>query len=134
MALARLLKSTFDRRTHLSVDSLRRAVPIRNPRAQIIAEEDETILIEVPLLETSRGLLKFMAKNAKTPATKRFELETVAAMVWKLCDGKHSFEGISDRLIEKYKMQRVEAESALAAFQQMLAQRRLITLMVKGQK
>jgi len=134
MGLARLLKNTFDRKPQLSPESLRKAIPLRNPDANIVAEADDSIVIEAPLRQTSTGIVRLLAKSSKAPEMKRFEMEAVGAYVWKLCDGTQTFEGISKMLREKYKMQRVEADAALAAFLQMLAQRKLITLMVKGQK
>jgi len=134
MGLAQFLRNTFDRKPQLASDSLRTAIPIRNPDASIIAEEEDAVVIEAPLRQTSTGIIKLLAKSSKAPEMKRFEFESVGAYVWKLCDGINTFEGISKKLREKYKMQRVEADAALAAFLQMLAQRKLITLMVKGQK
>lgn len=134
MGLAQFLKNTFDRRAPLETDTLRSAIPVRNPAASIVAEEDDIVIIEAPLRQTSTGLMKLLSKSPKAPEMKRFELESVGAYVWKMCDGKNTFEGISLKLRETYKMQRVEADAALAAFLQMLAQRKLITLMVKGQK
>ncbi len=134
MGLAGFLKGFFDRKPQLAPDSLRASIPVRNPAASIVAEEEDLIVIEAPLRQTSTGIVKMLAKSSKAPEMKRFEFEAVGAFVWKLCDGINTFEGISKKLREKYKMQRVEADAALAAFLQMLAQRKLITLMVKGQK
>lgn len=134
MGLARFLKGAFDRKPELSPETLRKAIPLRNPSASIVAEQEDLIVIEAPLRQTSTGLVRLLAKSSKAPEMKRFEMEAVGAFVWELCDGMNTFEGISAKLREKYKMQRVEADAALAAFLQMLAQRKLITLMVKGQK
>jgi len=134
MGLARLLRKTFDRKPQLSPEALRTAIPVRNPDASIVAEEDDMLVIQAPLRQTSTGIVRLLAKSSKAPEMKRFEMESVGAFVWKMCDGMNTFEGISARLREQYKMQRVEADAALAAFLQMLAQRKLITLMVKGQK
>lgn len=134
MGLARFLSKTFDRKPQLSPEDLRKAIPVRNPEAAVVSEDEDSLVIEAPLQQTSTGIIRLLAKSANAPAMKRFELETVGAFVWKSCDGINTFEGISKKLREKYKMQRVEADAALAAFLQTLAQRKLITLMVKGQK
>jgi hypothetical protein len=52
----------------------------------------------------------------------------VGAFVWSLCDGEHSFAQIVQELRSEYKMNRLEAETALAAYLQTLGQRGLITL------
>jgi hypothetical protein len=90
--------------------------------------------LQAPMSPGGKGWLSTMAKATKMPDVRRFELEPVGAFVWRMCDGKHTFEGISRRLREEFKMKRVEADAALGAFLQMLSQRKLITLMVKGQK
>lgn len=59
---------------------------------------------------------------------KSFELEPVGALVWSLCDGRHTFESISQKLRDRYKMNRLEADAALSAFLKMLGQRGLITV------
>jgi hypothetical protein len=134
MGLVGQVKGYLNKRTPLPANVMKTAIPVRNPFATIVEETDEVTILEAPLAETSRGFMALLAKSPKAPKTKRFELEAVGAFVWQLCDGKNTFEGISRQLLEKYKMQRVEADASLAAFLQMLAQRKLITLMVKGQK
>jgi hypothetical protein len=61
-------------------------------------------------------------------------LEPVGAFVWSLCDGKHTFEGISRKLREEFKLSRLESDASLSAFLQMLSQRKLITMMVAEKK
>jgi len=75
-----------------------------------------------------------LAAKAGRPDQKQFELEPIGAFVWNLCDGKHTFEGISKKLREHFKLNRLEADASLSAFLQMLSQRKLITMMVSQKK
>lgn len=132
MGLAGYLGSIFDRKNKLSPEALRLAVPQRNPDVKVLDEVDGCIVIEAPLEQATSKFMAGLARLTKQPNTKRFELEQVGSSVWKMIDGKRSFEGISKSLREQYKMSRVESDAALGAFLQMLAQRRLITLWIKG--
>jgi len=79
-----------------------------------------------------KGLLgKLLIRAASQPIVKRYELEEVGAFVWSQIDGKRTLESISKLLQSKYKMNRLEADSSLVAFVQLLAERGLITLLVK---
>lgn len=129
MGLDRLVK----REKGLSAEELRASRPLRNPAVEtVLGDEDEALLI-APLEQQGRGLAAGIAKMMKMPATKKFELEPVGALVWSLCDGTRSFDTISKSLCERYKMNKVEADASLTAFLRMLGQRRLITL-VPGKK
>jgi hypothetical protein len=109
-------------------ETLRRSKPLRNPVVRQELAEDGALLLIAPLIQQGSGFAGLVAKWMKAPDQKRFELEPVGAFVWNLCDGRHSFEGISKRLREEFKMNRIEADAALLAFLQMLSQRRLIAL------
>jgi hypothetical protein len=134
MGLAGVAKRFFDRRTAISPEVLRKAIPVQNALVEVISDDGDGILLQHSLRDDGKGWPALLARIMKAPAMKKVELEQVGAFVWRLCDGKHTFEGISIKLREEYKMKRVEADAALGAFLQMLAERKLITLMVKGQK
>ena len=128
MGLVRVAKRLFDRSPHMQPETLRRSKPLRNPVVRQELAEDGGLLLIAPLIQQGSGFAGLVAKWMKAPDQKRFELEPVGALVWNLCDGRHSFEGISKRLREEFKMNRIEADAALLAFLQMLSQRRLIAL------
>lgn len=132
MGLAGFLNGFFDRRRQLAPEALRSAVPSRNPVVQVLDEQEGRVVLEAPLEVAKSKWVAGLARLTKQPETKRFELEEVGSFVWNLIDGKRSFEGISEALRERYKMGRVEADAALGAFLQMLSQRRLVTLWIKG--
>ena len=130
LGLVDLAKSVIDRSENLQPDQLKKSKPLRNPDVCQEIEEDGSLLLLAPLVQQGRGVAGMLAKWMKTPDVKKFELEPVGAFVWNLCDGRHTFEGISRALREEFKMNRLEADASLLAFLQMLSQRRLITLTV----
>ena len=134
VGLAGLGKRFFARGTSIAPDVLRKAIPVRNAVVEVLSDDENGILLQHALRDDGKGWPALLARIMKAPAMKKVELEPIGAFVWRLCDGSHTFEGISSKLREQFRMKRVEADAALAAFLQMLAERKLITLMVKGQK
>lgn len=134
MGLVELARQRVAGRPAASAEQLRKSRPLRNPLVQWTRLDDGSAALEAPLAEGSKGLMALIARWAKTPVTKKFELEPVGAFVWILCDGAHSFDGISRKLRDRYKMSRMEADAALSAFLQTLSQRRLISLRLGSDK
>ncbi len=123
----------FSRGTRLTPTELRACKPLRND--QVVAEaEGDGVVLRAKLASQGTGVLGVLAKWAKAPDEKRFELEPVGAFVWERCDGRHTFDTISRHLRERYKMNRLEADAALTEFLSMLSERHLITLAVPQPK
>lgn len=135
MGLVDVVKGIVAPRTpRIEIERLRKAKPMRNPFVEWEMDAEGNALLQAPLALQNPGLWGALARKMKAPNMKRFELEPVGALVWEHCDGKHTVETISRKLRERYKMNRLEADASLAAFLQMLSQRRLITLMVGQEK
>lgn len=134
MGLVDLAKGIFDRRVRIDPGALRKTKPTRNPFVKMESLEDGSMVLQAPLSSQGKGIMGKLAARAGKPDIKNFELEPIGAFVWGLCDGKHTFEGISKRLREEYKLNRLEADASLSAFLQMLSQRKLITMMVADKK
>lgn len=134
MGLADVARRWVAPKPAISADQLRKSKPMRSPLVTESPGDDGALLLQAPLMMQGRGFAGWMAKRMNAPETKTFELEPVGAFVWSLCDGKHTFDTISRKLREQYKMNRLEADAALSAFLQMLGQRRLITLTMGNQK
>lgn len=128
MELVRELKRFVSPTSALSQAELRKAKPEQNPAVVTHEQPDGSVLLVAPLAEQGRGFMGWMAKRMQMPDSKTFELEPVGAFVWNHCDGKQTFETISRKLRERYKMNRLEADAALTSFLQTLGQRRLISL------
>ena len=92
------------------------------------------LILRAPLRLQGTGLMGHLARWARMPDTKEFELESVGAFVWELCDGQTTTERICARLRDRFKMNRLEAETALGAFLAILSRRRLIVLAVPKKK
>ncbi len=127
MGLVGRVRSLVEGKRGPSAKAFRASKPLRNPSVVIAVQSEECTVLECPIRE-DRGWMGKLARLSKHAAVKRFELEPVGAYVWELCDGKHTFEGIARKIGEKFKMNRLEAETALAAFLRMLGQRGLISL------
>ncbi len=134
MGLADLAKGLFDRKVRIDSAALRKTKPTRNAFVKMEELEDGSLVLQAPLSTQGRGIMGRIAKKAGKPDMKHFELEPVGAFVWNLCDGKHTFEGISKKLREEFKLNRLEADASLSAFLQMLSQRKLITMMMAEKK
>ncbi len=120
------------RNTGAAAADLPASKPVRNPEAVWVESDDGTVSIELPLAGPKAGPMLSIARLIKRSDRSRFELEQVGAVVWKLCDGQSTVEGISRKLRERFRMNRLEADAALGAFLQMLARRRLIVLDVRN--
>jgi hypothetical protein len=113
----------------LQPGAIRRAKPVRNPAVEE-SEADGIMTLRGPAV--LRGLLgKALTRASSTPPLKTFELEEIGSFVWSQVDGCRTFESLSKLLQTKYKMNRLEADASLEAFLKMLADRGLITLLVK---
>lgn len=130
MGLVDLIRTRVQGPAPLSVETMRKAKPLRNPDVEWEEKPDGSVHLQAPLEGQGRGFAALLAKRMNLPATKGFELEPVGAFVWLQCDGATTVETIGKRLRDRYKMNRVEADVALGAFLQTLSQRRLIALMV----
>ncbi|MCW5943110.1 MAG: PqqD family protein [Fimbriimonadaceae bacterium] len=123
------MERIFPARKPMDPKVFRRARPVRNPIVVAEAGEDGVIRLRANVAETSVGLKARLARFGR-PLTKTFELEEIGASIWAMCDGEHTVEGIARSLRERYKLNRIEAETALGSFLHTLAQRRLITMLV----
>jgi len=134
MGLVELAKGYFMKTPPYTADQFKGAKPKRNPVVTEIAGEDGIVVLQAPLDLQGRGFMGVIARKMQAPTTKSFELEPLGAFVWSLCDGKNTFEAISRKLRDKFKINRLEADAALAEFLRMLGQRRLITMTLGKKK
>ncbi len=100
--------------------------PMRNPYVKWERYPSGEVAIFV---KYKKGLMRrILSSFVKLPEYKKIALDKVGSYVWELCDGKHTVGEIADRLVEKYKLRRREAEVALIAYLQQLIKRGLIGL------
>lgn len=106
---------------------LRRAKPVRNAAVAFESGEDGGLLLKIPLTHR-RAPVRVLARLWSAPPDKVVELEPVGAMVWNLCDGKHTIDNIANEIQREFKLTKVEAEASLLAFLETLMKRRYIHL------
>lgn len=133
MALAELKRLVGGSPRRLPREVYDHALPMRNALVEVDPLEDG-LRLRAPLQTQGTGFMGILARWAKMPDTKEFELEAVGAFVWDLCDGRHTTHTIARKLRERFRMNRLEAETALAAFLELLSRRRLIHLTVPDPK
>ena len=131
--MAGLRRLVTGRTGRLTKEAYSKACPTRNSFVEEMPF-DGGIRLKAPLQTQGSGMMGALAKWARLPDTKEFELETVGAYVWTLCDGRQTTEGISRKLRERFKMNRLEADTALAAFLETLSRRKLIVLAIPKKK
>lgn len=132
MGLVRIIGSFIGDRGGPSIDDLRKSVPLRSAKAAERSCEDGGIEISVPL-DQFRAY-RWIPKGLSPQGERKFELESVGAAVWRLCDGRHTFDAIARQLVSKFGMNRLEAEASLAAFLQILGRRGLVELKAKRKR
>lgn len=98
--------------------------PVRNPHA-VEVRGPAGVVLSLPLQHASSPFTRWLGRRLPV-AVRRFELEGVGARAWELCDGTRSPKAIAAILKHEYRLNRLEAEAALAAFLSQLAERGLI--------
>lgn len=101
-------------------------VPVRNPGLKWEKDEDGKIQLFVPLQQPKEKKGKLMSKLAPSPTEKKIQLDKIGSIVWELCDGERSMEGIIESLHQEYKLLPSEAEVSLNAYFNQLSKRGLV--------
>ena len=70
----------------------------------------------------------------RAPAYKEIVLDEVGSDIWELCDGENGVEAVVSCMCRKYKLNRRECETSVAAYLKMLGDRRLIGFKVGGKR
>lgn len=116
-------KPNIDRRQSLD------AVPVRNPSI-----EDETIqgagdgMVIVSRIRRGR---RWWSRFAPEVIEQRIELDEMGAFVFRRIDGEHTVKKIIEEFVRHFRVNRREAELSSVAFIRKLAQKRLISIVVK---
>jgi len=102
--------------------------PLRNPNLEWEYNEEGYV---VAMLTRRSGLSsKLISFFIAAPEERRVVLDEVGSFVWKMCDGQHSVEQISEALSDKYILTRREVEVSLNEYLRMLAKRGMILVAV----
>jgi len=131
------------RRQRFSRGEVLGAVPFRNPLVEwdVVqppesqegesAERKKSKAIRLVSLRVPRRrdwLGKIMTRVVAGPAYKRVELDEIGSQVWELCDGERNVDGLTQEMVRRHKLSRLEAETSLTAFLRTLTRRGFIGL------
>jgi len=106
------------------------SVILRNPGVKISTGDDEnSVLIEVDLKYP--GFKGVLSKFLPVRSRRRFQLEGIGLDVYKMIDGKKTFEELIDEFAGMHKLTFFEARGFLMEYVRSLAQRGLVVIGVK---
>jgi len=102
--------------------------PLHNPNLEWKYNEEGYVVATLTRRGGPTGKLInfFLAVPKERPVV----LDEVGSFVWKMCDGRHSVEQISEALSDKYNLTHREVEVSLNEYLRMLAKRGMILVAV----
>ena len=83
------------------------------------------VVITIKLEPSKPGLFSGFFRE---PTERKIILDAVGSFVWELMDGERTVGEIAERVSERFKLHRREAQTSLLAYLQMLASKGLIAL------
>jgi len=116
----------------LSRDQALRSRPTRNPLLGWDRGEDGDVHLRIP--RRNDAVARILCRVFRAPDHKEIVLDEVGSDIWELCDGDTGVEGIVSTICRKYKLNRRECETSVAAYLKMLGERRLIGFQVGGRR
>jgi len=114
------------KRNRLQLTQQLASIPIRNVRMRETPESDGSLVVEVDL--AYNGLLRFISKPLKLRTTRRFRLEGLGLEVYRMVDGKKTFEVLIDEFAIRHKLTFFEGRAFLMQYLQMLMQKGLVAI------
>ena len=114
----------------LSRDQALRSRPTRNPLLEWVRGEDGDVRLRIP--RRKDVVAKVLCRVFRAPGYKEIVLDEVGSDIWELCDGDNGVDAIVSNMCGKYKLNRRECETSVAAYLKMLGDRRLIGFRVGG--
>ena len=115
----------------LTRDQSLTAKPVRNKSVTVSRDDDGNVVFSIPRRKT--WWADALARVLHMPDQKKIALDEIGTTVWDQCDGKHTVLAIIDGFVEKYKLNRREAEVSMFAYLKELTQRGFIGFQVDGQ-
>ena len=116
----------------LSRDQALRSRPTRNPLLEWARGDDGDIRLRIPRRKDC--MARVLCRMFRAPEYKEIVLDEVGSDIWELCDGDNGVEAIVTSMCRKYKLNRRECETSVAAYLKMLGERRLIGFKVGGKR
>jgi hypothetical protein len=116
----------------LTREAMMESRPARND--MLAWEKTETGEARIKVTRQETWKTRLLSKVFYIPETRSITLDEVGTEVWQMCDGHTSVATMIDRLRERYKLDRKEAEVSLLSYLKTLGQKRFIGFLVEGQK
>jgi hypothetical protein len=118
------------KRQALTRDQSLAAKPVRNKNVVVSRDDDGNVVFTLPRRKV--WWADWIAKVLRMPERKKVALDEVGTVVWDLCDGKNTVRTIIDRFVQKYKLNRREAEVSMFAYLKELTRRGFVGLVLNG--
>lgn len=116
----------------LSRDQALRSRPTRNPLLEWVRGEDGDVRLRIPRRKDL--VAKVLCRMFRAPEYKEIVLDEVGSDIWELCDGENGVEAIVSNMCRKYKLNRRECETSVAAYLKILGDRRFIGFIIGGKR
>lgn len=104
------------------------ARPMRNPGLEWHENDDGEVVIILPRRRDTLG--KVLNWMFQVPEKKPVTMDEVGSLVWRHCDGNHTFGELLDLMSKKYQVSTREVEMSLGQFMQTLGKRGMVTALV----
>jgi hypothetical protein len=118
------------KRQALTRDQSLAAKPVRNKNVAVGRDDDGNVIFTLP--RRKAWWADWIARILRMPERKKVALDEVGTVVWDLCDGKNTVRSIIERFVDKYKLNRREAEVSMFAYLKELTRRGFVGLVLDG--
>ena len=106
------------------------ARPVRNSAVEW--EKNEAGEIELMIPRSGSKFAKIVGSIFPAPEHRGMVLDEIGTVIWELCDGNTTVEGLVNTIRQRYKLNRRETEASVTQFLKTLAQRGLIGFQIEG--
>ena len=127
MPLRKLKGLFFKKNSKMPRKQMFSSIPVRNLEASIEKTEDG---MRVTLTRDQTRMPWYVKLMPSPPPTRTFEMDSVGAFVWDMCDGTRTIAQIADALADEKKLEVKEAEVALINYLRMLNKRGIVGLKI----
>ena len=96
-------------------------------------EKTETGEAQIKVTRQETWKTRLLAKVFYIPESRTITLDEVGTEVWQMCDGQTSVAAMIERLRERYRLDRKEAEVSLLSYLKTLGQKSFVGFLVDGE-
>ncbi|MBT7065724.1 MAG: PqqD family protein [Verrucomicrobia bacterium] len=96
-------------------------------------EKTETGEAQIKVTRQETWKTRLLSKVFYIPESRTITLDEVGTEVWQMCDGQTSVAAMIERLRERYRLDRKEAEVSLLSYLKTLGQKSFVGFLVDGE-